>query len=172
MSTVATLEAFANRLVQCGVRYRYQGRNIETGIDCWAIPVLGYARLGIALPDFVRELQTKHARRDVHELALEAYAKMFRALDASEDVRPGDIVKFYDVTAQMVHGALVINAMEAIHAVENERNPVAPCVVRLTLNRLRRIPDARAMRYTGEGAEVFGVDVLPKAKHMRPELMR
>lgn len=158
MNVIETLDAFARFLIQSGVQYRYQGRDPQNGIDCWAIPILGYARFGITLPDFVSTLQLEKQNRDVHVEAMRAYADVCRTLDEDEEWRPGDVVKFYNVQAQMIHGALIVSDTEAIHAVEHDALPDAPCVVRLSLNRLKRMPDVRAMRYTGPGAEVFGAD--------------
>ncbi len=164
MTPSEILEAFALRLIQSGACYKYQGRDVCTGIDCWAIPILGYAMFGITLPDFVKELQTEHRKRDVHTEVLKAYSIMCRELEHNERWMPGDVVKFHDVQSQMIHGALVINEHEAIHAIECENNQKAPCVVRVYLRRLKRLPEVKVMRYVGPGYEVFGHDAKPKTK--------
>ncbi len=132
------------------VKYRYQGRDPATGMDCWGLLDYLYRSLGIDIPDHVRILQESKGDQEVYQEALDSYAEMFRTIEPGE-VTTGDVLLFHEPGSDN-HVGVVISPKWTAHIHNSEGGGV----VKKATRKLLRLKGTKVKRYVGSDSDKLG----------------
>lgn len=118
------------------VRWRHQGREPETGLDCIGLPRWGLMQQMGALPEGLEREFDAYQRRPDGKRLLSVMRDWFDEV-GRDDIQPADMVVVYDWSNPQ-HIAIMVNQNEAVEAYCSAASGVGK-VLRQKLDPRRRI---------------------------------